>query len=193
MLTIAFCRRVGKIACDEAEVFAMRQGDFAHPTALLHDTDGSALVEGAVLLPLLCVLVFGVYEFSWFFYQQHIASTGIRDAARYLSRAADPCNDASRVWVTAEGYAKNLATTGSITGGPPRIRGWSPAMVNLRCSAIVNPIEVDGLQGYRGPQSIHVVTVSTRFADPSLGFFRFLGMEPPFISVSHSERATGPG
>ena len=162
-------------------------------TNLLRDIRGSALVEGAVLLPLLCVLVFGVYEFSWFFYQQHIASTGIRDAARYLSRAADPCNDASRVWVTAEGYAKNLATTGSITGGPPRIRGWSPATVSLRCSAIENPIEVDGLPGYRGPQTIHVVTVSTRFADPSLGFFRFLGMEPPFISVSHSERATGPG
>ena len=65
--------------------------------------------------------------------------------------------------------------------------------MSLRCSAIENPIEVDGLPGYRGPQTIHVVTVSTRFADPSLGFFRFLGMEPPFISVSHSERATGPG
>jgi hypothetical protein len=37
------------------------------------------------------------------------------------------------------------------------------------------------------------VTVSSRFADPSLGFFRFLGFDPPFISVSHSERAIGPG
>jgi TadE-like protein len=162
-------------------------------TDLLHDIRGSALVEGAVLLPLLCILVFGVYEFSWFFYQQHVASTGIRDAARYLSRVIDPCRNSSTAWVTAEGYAKNLATTGSITGGPPRIRGWGPSMVTLRCTTIENPVEVDGLQAYRGPRSIHVVTVSTRFTDPSLGFFRILGLQPPLISVSHSERAIGPG
>ena len=54
--------------------------------SLSGDKDGSALVEGAVLVPLLFVLLFGVYEFSWFFYQQHLVSTGVRDAARYLAR-----------------------------------------------------------------------------------------------------------
>jgi TadE-like protein len=181
--------------CAIAQFFRCRDSvrAFAHLTDLVRDTRGSALVEGAVLLPLLCVLVFGVYEFSWFFYQQHVASTGIRDAARYLSRVSDPCQDTSRAWLTAEGYAKNLATTGSITGGPPRIRGWSPTMVSLRCTSIENPIELDGLQAYRGQRSIHVVTVSTRFTDPSLGFFGILGLRPPLISVSHSERAIGPG
>jgi hypothetical protein len=170
-----------------------RARDFAYPTTFLHDTRGSALVEGAVLLPLLCVLVFGIYEFSWFFYQQHVASTGIRDAARYLSRVNDPCQANSRAWLAAQGFAKNLATTGSIAGGAPRIKGWTTAMVNLRCATVENPIGVDGLPGYRGPQAINIVTVSSRFADPSLGFFRFLGLTPPLISVSHSERATGPG
>ena len=162
-------------------------------TRLPRDERGTALVEGAVLLPLLCVLLFGIYEFSWFFYQQHVASTGIRDAARYLSRVTDACQGVSRTWATAQGYAKNLATTGAIAGGAPRIKGWTPAMVNLRCTAIDNPVEIDGLPDYRGPQVINVVTASSRFADPSLGFFRFLGLDPPLISVSHSERATGPG
>ena len=146
-----------------------------------------------MLLPLLCVLLFGIYEFSWFFYQQHVASTGIRDAARYLSRVNDPCQGNSRDWAAAQGYARNLATTGSIGGGAPRIKGWTAAMVNLRCTAVDNPVEVDGLPDYRGPRPINIVTVSSRFADPSLGFFRFLGFAPPFISVSHSERAIGPG
>ena len=162
-------------------------------SGLLHDTRGSALVEGAVLVPLLFILLFGVYEFSWFFYQQHVVSTGIRDAARYLSRASHPCEGASRVWAEELAYAKNLATTGSIRGGAARVRGWTAAMVSLRCTAIDNQVELDGLQAYRGPQLIHVITVSTRFVDPALGFFQFLGLRPPFISVSHSERAVGPG
>lgn len=166
---------------------------FAHPTNFLRDCSGSALVEGAVLLPLLCVLLFGIYEFSWFFYQQHVASIGIRDAARYLSRVTEPCQSNSRVWAAAQGYARNLATTGSIRGGPPRVKGWTAAMVSLQCTTVDNPVEVDGLPDYRGPPAINVVTVSSRFVDPSLGFFRFLGLDPPFISISHSERAIGPG
>ena len=66
-------------------------------------------------------------------------------------------------------------------------------MVSLRCATIENPIGLDGLQAYRGPRSIQVVTVSTRFTDPSLGFFSILGLQPPLISVSYSERAIGPG
>jgi len=45
-----------------------------------HDETGSALVEGAILLPLLIVLFIGIFEFSWFFYQQHLISLGVRDA-----------------------------------------------------------------------------------------------------------------
>ena len=75
---------------------------------LLRDTDGSALVESAVLLPMLFVLLFGVYEFSWFFYQQHVASIGIRDAARYLARVKEPCNEGSASWPLEQAVAKNL-------------------------------------------------------------------------------------
>ena len=157
------------------------------------DTDGTALVEGAILLPVLFVLLFGVYEFSWFFYQQHLASIGVRDAARYLARVHRPCDPASRAWAVEQAYAGNLATTGSINGGLPRVKGWTARMVTSRCTPIANPLEVDGLNAYRGLGAIHVVTVSTRFVDPSLGFFGILGLRPPVISVSHSERAIGPG
>jgi TadE-like protein len=155
--------------------------------ALRRDLEGSALVEGAVLLPLLFVLLFGVYEFSWFFYQQHLVSTGLRDAARYLARVDRPCDANSPVWPIEEAYARNLATTGSIAGGAPRLKGWTSAMVALRCTAIDNP------GAYRGGQVIHVITASSRFSDPSLGFFALVRLTPPAISATHSERAIGPG
>ena len=161
--------------------------------SLARDCEGSALVEGAVLVPLLFVLLFGVYEFSWFFYQQHLASTGVRDAARYLARVANPCNTLSPAWAVEQTYAKALATTGSISGGPERVKGWTTAMVVARCVPIDNPIEADGLNRYRGQNPVLVVTVSTRFAESSLGFLGFLHLPPLVISVSHSERAIGPG
>src|SRR5262249_12010546 len=160
---------------------------------LCRDREGSALIEGAIIVPVLFLLMFGIYEFSWLFYQQHLISTGLRDAARYLARSAAPCDTTSPVWPLAEDYAKNLATTGSVNGGRPRVRGWTSAMVIPQCTAIENPSGAGGLTAFRGGPVIYVITVSTRFADPSLGFFGFLGLSPPVISVAHSERAIGPG
>jgi Flp pilus assembly protein TadG len=161
--------------------------------ALVSDHDGSALVEGAILLPVLFVLLFGVYEFSWFFYQQHLASIGLRDAARYLTRSADPCDSTSSIWAAEEVAARNLATTGSITGGAPRIKGWVAEMVTQRCTAMDNPVGFNGLAAFRGGSAVYVVTVATRFTDPALGFFALLGLRAPVISASHSERVIGPG
>ena len=162
-------------------------------SAIWQDHEGSALVEGALLLPVLFLLMFGVYEFSWLFYQRHLISTGLRDAARYLARSPTPCDGTSPDWLAAEENAKNLATTGSISGGAARVKGWTAAMVTPLCTAVENPPGAKGLALYRGGPIIYVVTVSTRFTDHSLGFFGVLGLQPPIISVAHSERVIGPG
>jgi len=160
---------------------------------LTRDEEGSALIEGAIVVPVLCVLLFGVYEFSWYFYQQHLISTGLRDAARYLARSPAPCNPASYGWLSDQASAKNLAATGSIGGGPARVKGWSAALVRLDCTPVDNPIGASGLSAFRGGPVIYVVTASTRFTDPALGFFSLLGLKFPTISVSHAERVIGPG
>jgi hypothetical protein len=89
------------------------------------DEDGSALIEGAIVVPVLCLLLFGVYEFSWFFYQQHLISTGLRDAARYLARSSAPCNPESFQWPIDRASARNLATTGWVGGGAARVAARS--------------------------------------------------------------------
>ena len=152
------------------------------------DQRGSALIEGATVIPLLIALVFGVFEFSWFFYQQHLVTIGLHDAADFLARSPDPCNAASRAWKAEQQHAKNLATHGSLSGGAARVRGWTAQMVTTKCSKIVNPVEPNGLSRFRGA-SVYVVTASTQFTYPSLGFLSLLHLRSPVISASYSERA----
>ena len=155
--------------------------------SLWRDSEGSALVEGALVLPFLCTLLFGVFEFSWLFYQQHMISTGIRDAARYIARNANPTD------ITIQAGAKNLATTGAIDGNTARVSGWETQDVDVAYASVDNPVGVDGLMPFRGGAVIQSVTVSTIFTVPSLGFFGFLGLKSPVLTVSHQERVIGPG
>ena len=149
--------------------------------------EGSALIEGAIIMPLLLILVLGVFEFSWLIDQQHLISTGIHDAARYLARSANP-ND-----VTIQNDAKNLATTGAIDGGTSRVRGWTTRDVHIAYASVNNSVTSNGLTPFRGDPAIQIVTVSTTFTVPSLGFFGFLHLKPPALTVSHQERVIGPG
>jgi len=157
--------------------------------SLWRSSEGSAIVEGAVIAPLLFTLVLGVFEFSWYFYKQQLVETGVRDAARYLARVrtgasdANPCNDATSV-----ANAKNIATNGVISGGTARVPTWVVGEVTITCPAIDNSSGT-----YSGASTIYRVTVSTSFADPALGFFGFLKLPTPNISASHSERSIGPG
>ena len=155
--------------------------------SLWRDDEGSALIEGAIVVPVLLLLVLGVFEFSWLIDQQHLISTGIHDAARYIARSANP-HDA-----TIQKDAKNLATTGAIDGNAARVRGWTMRDVNIRYAAVGNPVAANGLTPFRGGDVIQSVTVSTTFTVPSLGFFGFLGLKPPALTVSHQERVIGPG
>ncbi len=149
--------------------------------------EGSALIEGAIVVPLLLILVLGVFEFSWLIDQQHLISTGIHDAARYIAQSANP-ND-----LTIQKRAKNLATTGAIDGDTARVRGWAARDVSISYSSVENPVDVNGSTTFRGGAVIRSVTVSTTFSVPSLGFFGFLGLKPPALTVSHQERVIGPG
>jgi hypothetical protein len=153
--------------------------------SIWRDHEGSALVESAVLLPVLFLLVFGVFEFSWLICQQHLMSTGICDAARYIAHSTNP-NDP-----TIKKDAKYLATTGAIDGDTPRVSGWTPDDVEISYSFTSNLTNEDGLPNFRGGNVIENVTVSTTFTVPSLGFFGMLGLTPPTLNISHQERVIG--
>jgi Flp pilus assembly protein TadG len=155
--------------------------------SLWRNGEGSALIEGAIIMPLLLVLVLGVFEFSWLIDQQHLISTGIHDAARYIARSANPTD------LMTQKHAKNLATTGATDGDTARVKGWTTGDVKITYASVNNPVGINGLTPFRGGAVIQSVTVSTTFTVPSLGFFGFLGLRPPALTVSHQERVIGPG
>jgi Flp pilus assembly protein TadG len=157
------------------------------------DCDGSALVEGALIIPVLFLLMYGVYDFSWFFYQQQLVETGLRGAARYLARLPGSCDPASADRPIEQARARTLAATGTIDGNASRVAGWTASMIAVDCVAVVNPVGANGLKLYRGGPFIYIVTVSTRFTVNSIGFFSFVHLASPAISLSHSERVIGPG
>ena len=142
---------------------------------------GTALIESAIVLPVFLMLIGGVYEFGYFFYQQQLMTTGVRDAARYLALSANPNN------ATTQQEAMKLAVYGEMaTGTVARVPGWSTADVAIAVAALDNS---SGF--YCSGCTVAVITVSTSLRDSSLGFLGLLGLNAPIISVSHQERWIG--
>jgi Flp pilus assembly protein TadG len=157
------------------------------------DDKGSVLLEGTIVLPVLFILIFGVLEFSFYFYQQHLMSTGVRDAARYLARVVDPTDAATQT------AAQNLAATGSTAGGSARrVTGWDPDEVAITFSFVANGM-VDGTRPYRQgpeaafPDSLRIVNVTGSFTWVPLGFWGFFGFGSKSVTVTHTERFMGRG
>jgi len=148
--------------------------------SLWHSRRGTAMVESALILPVFLTLVGGVYEFSFFLYQQQLATSGVRDAARYLALTADPNN------LSRQANARNLAVSGSVDGGSPRVPGWATSDISIAVNSVYSDVGTLGTAS-----NIQIVTVSTSFTDLSLGFLGLLGLKSPTIAVSHQERYIG--
>jgi len=146
---------------------------------LFGDERGSSLVETAVVIPFLLVLGLGVSEFGNVLYNHHLVDTGVRDAARYLARFQQP--------EAYETYAKQLAVTGSTTGGTKRVAWWDTDDLSISYKAIANPTGA-----YRGPDPIRVVQVETNVTYGGVGFLGFLGLGDSLtFSIAHEQRVIG--
>lgn len=155
------------------------------------DDEGSVLVEATILMPFLVTLIFGLFEFSWYFHKQQLVESGVRDAARYLARVApddgtDPCT--LTIPVDFKARAKNIAVNGAATGGTARVPGWTTGSVTISCATVSN-----SSGAYQGYSTLYIITATTNFADPALGYFGMLGLTTPNLSASHAERSIGPG
>src|SRR6266700_1763788 len=136
------------------------------------DDHGSALLEGAIVIPFLFSLILGTLEFSNFFYQQHLVATGVRDAARYLARTD------TRIGA-AQTAAQNLASTGSVAGGASRrVSGFNPGDVGITFTFVANALDgTTHLRPYReaiddcgGPDTIRMIHATGTYRYASLSF-----------------------
>ena len=88
---------------------------------------GVALVEFALILPLLLILTFVTTEYSRALFQYNILTKSVRDAARYLS-VQNP-NDAATFPI-----ARNLVVYGNPSGS------GSPLVIGLSTSLVPDPV-----------------------------------------------------
>lgn len=94
-------------------------------------TSGTAMLETAIVFPLVAILMLGTIEIGRAVHVYHTADKSMRSAARYLARVPEQatCDGA---W--GQTNAKNLAVYGTIDPGAdpvPLIPGWEPADVTI--------------------------------------------------------------
>jgi len=153
--------------------------------SIIRNIGGAAMVEMAMVTPVLIVLGLGTFEFGNYFYNHHIVTTGIRDAARYLARFDDP--------IAQSAQGRQLAVTGEIAGGQQRIAWWNAVDVSVSLRNIANPLDPNtGERPYRGRDPLSIVQVGTNVNYGGLGFLSVLGLGASMnITVTHEERVIG--
>jgi Flp pilus assembly protein TadG len=142
---------------------------------------GAALVEFTLVAPLLVMLMCGLAEFANAMRQYHIMEKGVRDAGRYLARAA---MSGCTVDSGAAAAAQNLALTGQMSGGDFLLPTWTdPATVAVAVADCMD--NTDG--AYRGRDQMPVIEVTATAPYEDLGMLSVIGFDSIDIEVSHQQ------
>lgn len=145
---------------------------------LLRDRRGTAIVETAIMLPLVTLLLFGLVEAGRALQHQHALNKSVRDAARYLARIPLACPaTADTGWASAKVNAQNLALTGRLTGGTPIIANWTAGTFT-----IADPV----CETWAG-RSVQVISVTADAAYQDIGFLHVIGVSPFRIGAAHQQ------
>jgi Flp pilus assembly protein TadG len=152
-------------------------------------TSGSAVLEGALVVPVAILLMAGGVEFGRLFSAYGTANKSMRDAARYLARVPDKDagGNLTSAYICGWGLtnAKNLAMYGKLNPNvavdSPLIPGWTDAnTVTLQSPAC-------------GVALVEPVIIDLRGAVPYSGFmFNVVGLSNAWtLSVQHQEPSIG--
>jgi hypothetical protein len=145
---------------------------------LRRDGRGTAIVETAIVLPVIVLLMFGIVELGRALQQHHALTKSVRDAARYIARVPLACPAAGDPnWAAVKTAAQTLAATGRLSGGTPLVEGWTAAHFD-----IADPACVD----WSG-RAVQVITVSAEIPYLDLGFLNVIGLEPFNLAAQHQQ------
>lgn len=126
---------------------------------------GVAMVELAIILPLLLAICFAITEFGRAIYTYNTLAKSARDAARYLSTQAAGST-------TAATTARNLVLHGNPAGtGPLLVPGLTAGMVDL-CDK-VSCVATNSNQGTNPSISTVTVTISGYPFNPVIDLLAF--------------------
>ncbi len=148
---------------------------------LTRDRRGNAVVEFALVLPLLLLLLAGMSEIGRAYYQANAVEKGLRAGALFAGRNGFPLTAQVRTMVT------NLVKTGTLDGsGPYLVSGWADVTAGLNIDDSLT-FAVDATT------TIPVVRVTATVPfDPLMpGMLALVGLGDVTIQLSHEQAYVG--
>jgi Flp pilus assembly protein TadG len=136
------------------------------------DESGVAAVEFALMLPFFVVFLFGSLDAAYLLFQSHRVEQGLELSGSYLSKAPDP--------QSVSASARQLAVTGELTGGTPRVKGWSASDITVTYRAVSGE--------FREGDSARVVVISSVHDYKGFGFLNSIMGGGLKIRATHEER-----
>ena len=148
---------------------------------LTRDGRGNAVVEFALVLPLLLLLFAGISEIGRAYYQANAVEKGLRAGALFAGRNDFPLTAQVRTMVA------NLVKTGTLDGsGPYLVSGWADVNADLNIDdTLTFPVDAT--------TTIPVVRVTATVPfDPLLpGMMALVGLGDVNIQLSHEQAYVG--
>ena len=145
------------------------------------DARGNAVVEFALVLPLLLLLFAGISEIGRAYYQANAVEKGLRAGALFAGRNGFPLTAQVRTMVA------NLVKTGTLDGsGPYLVSGWADVNAGLNIDDTLT-FSVDATT------TIPVVRVTATVPlDPLMpGMLALVGLGDVTIQLSHEQAYVG--
>ena len=145
------------------------------------DARGNAVVEFALVLPLLLLLLAGMTEIGRAYYQANAVEKGLRAGALFAGRNSFPLTAQVRTMVT------NLVKTGTLDGsGPYLVSGWADVNADLNIDdTLTFPVDAT--------TTIPVVRLTATIPfDPLMpGMLALVGLGDVAIQLSHEQAYVG--
>lgn len=148
----------------------------------LRREDGAALIEFAIVLPMMLFVFAVIIEGSRLLLSYQAAIAGVRDASRYLARTVDPtiCTSGG----TLNGYSARLqaVVSNALTAKSVFASGVTVNSVSPSYSCVTGD--------YRhGPVAIAAVTAQITVTFPFSGLFTLVGQSRPTLATTVTDRA----
>ncbi|WP_287328116.1 TadE/TadG family type IV pilus assembly protein [Mesorhizobium sp.] len=157
------------------------------------DHRGTALVETALLLPLMVPLTAGVLEFGNLIHKKLLMEAGLSDAARFAARCNSQLYTQSGLAaINCADIATNIAVFGNAAGtGNARIAGWQKAdvTVTIAASGSCHNAVVAGVTQYRSTTSqVCIVRAAGTLDYNDIGMLSLLDIGLITLGGFHEER-----
>ncbi len=84
----------------------------------VRNRNGTSMVEFAIILPLLCVIMFGIIEFGLVLYDKAVITNASREAARYGIVSRTPRRTVAEITGVVNDYCQNYLVTFGASNNP---------------------------------------------------------------------------